>query len=69
MKTIFLASALALATLTTGVAQANAATVVVRTDTGHHRHMHRAMPKHCVTKKTVRWHHGKKVVTVKRVCR
>lgn len=71
MNKIFLASAFALATLTANVAAAQAETIVVRTDNRmeHRRDMHRMPQKHCVTKKTVRWHHGKKIVTEKRICR
>ncbi|MBB4954977.1 hypothetical protein H4S14_002870 [Agrobacterium vitis] len=71
MKTFFLASAFALTTLTANIVPAQAQSVVVRNDDhrGPSHQMHRAPQKHCVTKKSVRWHHGKKVVTEKRICR
>jgi hypothetical protein len=76
MKKIFLASAFAIAALTANIASAQAQSPVVRSDDARpimkheqRRDMRRAPEKHCVTKKSVRFHHGKKIVTEKRVCR
>ncbi|HBF28561.1 hypothetical protein [Rhizobium sp.] len=72
MKTIFLASAFALASLSSNIAYAQMSSDMVRPD--DHRgpprhHMHRAPPKRCITEKKVRWDHGKRIVIEKRVCR
>lgn len=77
MKKLFIASAIALASLTGSVLPSNAETVIIR-DGGpnyHHRNYdhrgwdHRRHDSDCFTKRVVRWHHGEKVVTVNRVCR
>lgn len=71
MKTIFLASAFALAALTANIVPAQAETVIIRSDDhrGPPRHMHRAPPKRCIVEKKVRWQHGERVLVEKRICR
>lgn len=71
MKKIFLASAFALAAITTNMMPAHAETVIIRKDDGRGppRHMHRMPPKRCIVEKKVRWDHGKRIVIEKRICR
>jgi hypothetical protein len=58
-----------------GVPTAQAASVVITTESGgyHHRHHHRHHwrrhhERHCWTKVRHYWHHGKRVVRSERVC-
>lgn len=71
MKKIFLASALAIASMAGTVIPAHADTVIIRDDDrrGPPRHMHRPPPRDCHVRKVVRWHHGEKIVKMVRVCR
>ncbi|MBB4009068.1 hypothetical protein [Allorhizobium taibaishanense] len=71
MKKIFLASALAIASMAGTIIPAHADTVIIRDNDrrGPPRHMHRAPPPHCEMRRIVRWHHGEKFVKVVRVCR
>jgi Spy/CpxP family protein refolding chaperone len=62
MKTILLASVLALSAASAAVAPALAETVVIKT----HDHMH--MRKHCRMKTVTHWRHHKKIVEQVKVC-
>jgi hypothetical protein len=78
MNKFFIASAIALASLTATSLPSRAASVVVVDDGQnyhHNRHYdHGDWDNHrhhrdCFTKTTREWHHGHKVVTEQRVCR
>ncbi|WP_256751492.1 hypothetical protein [Mesorhizobium sp. Mes31] len=63
MKSILLASVIALATASAAIAPTQAATMIVKTND----HMH-GMKKHCRTKVITHWRHHHKVVEKVRVC-
>jgi hypothetical protein len=60
MKSILLASVLALAAASAAIAPTQAATMIVKTD----NHMH----KHCHTKLVTHWHNHHKTVEKVKVC-
>ncbi|MCM2294331.1 hypothetical protein NAC44_18560 [Allorhizobium sp. BGMRC 0089] len=62
MRKFLCATVLAVSTLALGAAAAQAETVVIKKKEHHHE-------RHCFNKKVVRWHHGKKIVHMERVCR
>lgn len=53
---------------------AEATNVTVHVGPNHHRHAeviikHKHHHRHCVNKKIIKYKHGKRIVTMKRVCR
>jgi Ni/Co efflux regulator RcnB len=77
MNKLFIASAIALASLAASALPSNATTIIIgdggpnyyrhyddRRDWGYHRHHH-----DCYTRRYTGWHHGHKVYREERVCR